>query len=108
MTDAFKYDVFLSHSAKHEPVMRPLAEQLWWDGRKARFAESVLKPGDSILAKIKEEPEHSRVLVFCLSPTALGSDFVGLEHCTIGKSNLPFRDPAIAGGHFIPQPRQFR
>lgn len=29
MTDAFKYDVFLSHSAKDKAVVRPLADRFW-------------------------------------------------------------------------------
>jgi len=32
MSDDFKYDVFLSHSAKDKAVVRPLAERLWQDG----------------------------------------------------------------------------
>jgi hypothetical protein len=40
--------------------------------------------------------EVSRTLVLCLSPAALGSDWVGLEH-----SPVLFRDPANSGGHFI-------
>jgi hypothetical protein len=42
MPDAFQYDVFLSHSAKDKPVVRPLAEQLRNDGLKAWFDEWVL------------------------------------------------------------------
>ena len=41
--------------------------------------------------------EASRTLVLCLSPAALGSDWVGLE-----RSTVLFRDPANAGRRFIP------
>ena len=50
----FTYDVFLSHSAKDKAVVRPLAERLQEDGLKVWFDEWVLKPGDSIPAKIEE------------------------------------------------------
>jgi len=33
-TEAFPYDVFLSHSAKDKAVVRPLAERLRQDGLK--------------------------------------------------------------------------
>lgn len=47
MPDEFPYDVFLSHSAKDNAVVRPLAERLRADGAKVWFDEWVLKPGDS-------------------------------------------------------------
>jgi PIN domain nuclease of toxin-antitoxin system len=83
-----KYDVFLSHSAKDKAVVRPLAERLRQDGLKVWFDEWVLKPGDSIPAKIEEGLEHSRVLVLCMSANAFGSDWAQLEAGT-----FRFRDP---------------
>ena len=53
---AFPYDVFLSHSARDKAVARPLAERLLVAVRKhlkVWFDEWVLKPGDSIPAKIE-------------------------------------------------------
>ena len=76
--DDFPYDVFLSHSAKDKAVVRPLAERLRQDGLKVWFDEWVLKPGDSIPAKIEEGLEHSRVLVLCMSANAFGSDWAQL------------------------------
>ena len=52
MPDQFQYDAFLSHSSKDKAVVRPLAERLRQDGLKVWFDEWVLKPGDSIPAKI--------------------------------------------------------
>src|SRR5258708_5950288 len=46
--DDFPYDVFLSHSAEHNAVERPLAERLRADGLKVWFDEWELKPGDPI------------------------------------------------------------
>ena len=54
MPEQFPYDVFLSHSAKDKAVVRPLAERLRNDGLKVWFDEWVLKPGNSIPAKIEE------------------------------------------------------
>jgi hypothetical protein len=98
----FQYDVFLSHSAKDKAGVRPLAERLRQDGLKVWFDEWVLKPGDSIPAKIEEGLEHSRVLVLCMSAHAFGSDWAQLEAGTCGRGNLPFRDPLNQERRFIP------
>ncbi len=96
MPDDFQYDVFLSHSAKDKAVVRPLAERLRADGVKVWFDEWVLKPGDSIPAKIEEELERSRVLVFCMSANAFGSDWAQLESGT-----FRFREPLDKERRFI-------
>jgi len=93
----FPYDVFLSHSAKDKTVVRELAERLRADGLKVWFDEWVLKPGDSIPAKIEEGLEHSRVLVLCMSANAFGSDWAQLESGT-----FRFRDPLNKERRFIP------
>ena len=93
----FTYDVFLSHSSKDKAVVRPLAERLREDGLKVWFDEWVLKPGDSIPAKIEEGLEHSRVLVLCMSANAFGSDWAQLEAGT-----FRFRDPLNQERRFIP------
>lgn len=95
--DTFQYDVFLSHSAKDKAVVRPLAERLQKDGVKVWFDEWVLKPGDSIPAKIEEGLERSRVLVLCMSANAFGSDWAQLESGT-----FRFRDPLNRERRFIP------
>jgi hypothetical protein len=97
MPDEFQYDVFLSHSAKDKAVVRPLAERLRKDGLKVWFDEWVLRPGDSIPAKIEAGLEHSRVLVLCMSANAFGSDWAQLEAGT-----FRFRDPLSQDRRFIP------
>ena len=92
-----RYDLFLSHSVKDKPMARALAERLRQDWLKAWFDEWVLKPGDSILAKIEDGLEHSRVLVLCVSANAFGSDWAQLEAGT-----FPFRDPLNHERRFIP------
>ena len=97
MDDQFKFDVFLSHSDKDKPVVRPLAERLRADGLKVWFDEWEIKPGDSIPAKIEAGLEHSRVLVLCMSANAFGSDWAQLEAGT-----FRFRDPLNKERRFIP------
>ncbi|MBI5820023.1 MAG: TIR domain-containing protein [Verrucomicrobia bacterium] len=97
MLERFQYDVFLSHSARDKAVVLPLAERLRKDGLKVWFDEWVLKPGDSIPAKIEEGLEHSRVLVLCMSANAFGSDWAQLEAGT-----FRFRDPLNRERRFIP------
>jgi len=53
--------------------MRIEAERLRADALKLWFDEWVIKPGDSIPAKVEEGLERSRVLVLCMSAQALGS-----------------------------------
>jgi hypothetical protein len=97
MGQDFEHDVFLSHSAKDKAVVRPLAERLRRAGLKVWFDEWVIKPGDSIPAKIEEGLEHSRVLVLCMSALAFGSDWAQLESGT-----FRFRDPLNKERRFIP------
>ena len=97
MTDNFRYDVFLSHSSKDKDTVRPLAERLRADGLRVWFDEWMLKPGDSIPAKIEEGLEQSRILVLCMSANAFGSDWATLESYT-----FRFRDPLNKERRFIP------
>ena len=48
MSHEFKYDVFLSHSAKDKPVVRDLAERLRKDGLK-RESDNGKKPVKQIV-----------------------------------------------------------
>jgi len=97
MADEFKYDVFLSHSAKDKAIVRDVAKRLKRDGVKVWFDEWEIKPGDSIPAKIEEGLEHSRVLVLCMSAAALTSDWPQLESHT-----FRFKDPLNHDRRFIP------
>ena len=97
MPGEFQYEVFLSHSAKDKAMVCPLAERLRKDGLKVWFDEWLLKPGDSIPAKIEEGLEHSRVLVLCMLANAFGSDWAQLEVGT-----FRFRDPLNKERRFIP------
>lgn len=96
-TTDFQYDVFLSYSSKDRPIVLPLAQRLQKDGLRVWFDESQIRPGDSIPAKIEEGLENSRILIFCMSANAFGSDWTQLESQT-----FRFRDPLNKDRRFIP------
>jgi hypothetical protein len=98
MADDFKYDVFLSHSAKDQAAVHPSAERLRVDGLRVWFDEGEIRLGDSIPAKIEEGLEHSCVLVLCRSVNAFASDGTQLEAGT-----LRFRDPLNKDRRFVPR-----
>ena len=97
MTDNFGYDVFLSHNSEDKPRVRRLAERLRDAGLLVWFDEWVIRAGDDIYLAIERGLERTRVQLLCLSPAALGSDWVGLE-----RSTVLFRDPANKGRRFVP------
>src|SRR5262245_60456148 len=82
MADSFKYDVFLSHNSKDRPRVLALAEELRVAGLQVATEHGL---------------EAARAQVLCLSPAALGSEWVALE-----RSTVLFRDPSNAGRRFIP------
>ncbi|MBI4307044.1 MAG: toll/interleukin-1 receptor domain-containing protein [Chloroflexi bacterium] len=97
MNDQFQFDVFLSHSSKDKAVVRAVADRLRSDGLKVWFDGWVLRPGDSIPAKIEDGLDHSRVLVPCMSANPFGSNWTQLEAGT-----FRFRDPLNKERRFIP------
>src|SRR5688572_18213495 len=82
MAARFEYDVFLSHNAKDKPRVRALAEKLRAAGLRVATEHGL---------------ETARAQVLCLSPAALGSEWVTLE-----RSSVLFRDPTNSGRRFIP------
>lgn len=97
MPATFKYDVFLSHNHADKPQVRRLAERLKAAGVKVWLDEWVIQAGDIIALKVDEGLEHSRVLLLCISPAALASDWVSLE-----RSTAVHRDPANRDRRFVP------
>ncbi len=97
MSNDFKFDVFLSHNSKDKPRVRRLAERLKQAGLRVWFDEWNIKHGDIIAIKVDEGLEQSRVLLLCISPTALASGWVALE-----RSTAIHRDPSNEGRRFIP------
>ena len=97
MQSTFTYAVFLSHNARDKPRVRKLAERLKKAGLRVWFDEWSIKPGDDIYLAVERGLEASRVQLLCLSPAALGSDWVTLE-----RSTVLFRDPTNAERRFVP------
>ncbi len=97
MADRFQYDVFLSYKSDDRPRVQRLAEGLRSAGLRVWFDQWAIKPGDDIYLSIERGLEDARVQVLCLSPAALGSDWVKLE-----RSTVLFRDPSNAGRRFVP------
>jgi WD40 repeat protein len=96
-TPLFQYDVFLSYKSSDKPRVRRLAERLRDAGLRVWFDDWVIKPGDDVYLTIERGLEAARVQVLCLSPAALGSDWVSME-----RSTVLFRNPTNAGRRFIP------
>lgn len=97
MPKSFAYDVFLSHNSQDKPRVRQLAEQLKEAGLRVWFDEWRIKPGDDIYVANERGLESARVQLLCLSPAALGSEWVALE-----RSTVLFRDPSNQGRRFVP------
>ena len=93
MGQGFEYDVFLSHSAKDKAVVRPLAERLRKDGLKVWFDEWVLKPGDSIPAKVEEGLEGSKCRMQNCAARHVG-EYVRLGLGAVGGGHVPVSRPA--------------
>jgi WD40 repeat protein len=90
-------DVFVSYKSEDGERARRLAERLRDVGLRVWFDQWSIKPGDDIFLAIERALERARTMVLCLSPAALGSDWVGLE-----RSTVLFRDPTNRGRRFIP------
>lgn len=91
------FDVFLSYSSKDRKIVRGIADLLKQDGLQVWFDEWEIRPGDSIPKKIDEGLDNSRILVFCMSANAFGSDWAALESGT-----FRFRDPLNNDRRLIP------
>ena len=81
-TPFFQYDVFLSYKSSDKPRVRRLAERLRGAGLRVWFDDWVIKFGDDIYLAIERGLDAARVQVLCLSPAALGSDWVAMERST--------------------------
>ena len=92
MAYSFTYDVFLSHNRQNKPRIIALAERLKEAGLQVWLDDWIIRLEDDIYLAIGHGLEATRVQVLCLSPAALGSEWVALE-----RSTVLFRDPANAG-----------
>src|ERR1043165_8475511 len=97
MPATFKYDVFLSHNSRDKPRVRTIAERLREAGLNVWFDEWNIPLGAMIALEVDKGLEESRVLVLCISQSALNSGWVALE-----RSTAIHRDPSNEGRRFIP------
>ncbi|NKC17032.1 MAG: TIR domain-containing protein [Gammaproteobacteria bacterium] len=94
---AFDWDVFLSHAAVDKPRVARLAERLEAGGLRVWFDRAEIDPGADIVAGIEHGFDHSRVVVLCMSATALISEWVRIE-----RNMALFRDPGNNDRRFLP------
>src|SRR4051794_19360833 len=92
----FEFDVFVSQAYQDRDSARGIALLLQKEGLRVWFDEWVGQPGDDISVKIEHGLEHSRVLLFCMSANAFGSEWALLEART-----LRFRDPLNRKRRFV-------
>src|ERR1039457_5780611 len=106
----FSFDVFLSYNSKDRGRVRRLAERLRGAGVRVWFDEWVIRPGDDIYLTIEHGLGAARTLVLWLSPTALGSDWVGLEGSTdrTYDGHLRRGQPDLPSGHDVRLRRRWR
>ena len=97
MSQRFEYDVFVSYSREDKAVVWALAERLRGDGLKVWLDEWEIQPGDSIVQRMEEGLERSRVLLSMVSARGLDSRWAGLERYAV-----MFRDPEEGERRFIP------
>ena len=84
-TDAFEYDIFLSHNRADKDWTRMLAariERETWDGRalKTFYSERDIRPGQSIPQRMQDALTKSRKVALILSPEALASPWIEVEY----------------------------
>ncbi|HWM91967.1 MAG TPA: toll/interleukin-1 receptor domain-containing protein [Thermoanaerobaculia bacterium] len=97
MSEAYEYDAFLSYSSQDQGRAIRVAERLRASGLKVWYDGWEIKPGDDIYFKIEEGLNRSRILVFLMSSSSLGSDWTGFE-----RRARQFRDPLNRERRFIP------
>lgn len=78
MSAIFQYDVFLSHNSVDKLRVRQLAVRLRAANPRVWFDEWMIKAGDDIYLAIERVLETARVQLLCLSPAALGTEWVAL------------------------------
>jgi hypothetical protein len=90
-------DVSLSHSSVDKPRVRRLAFGLRDRGVRVWFDETEIPAGGSIPLAVEDGVERSRVMVLCLSPAFLQSEWAQAE-----RSAMQFADPANRNRTLIP------
>jgi hypothetical protein len=82
-TQAYRYQVFLSHSRDDRPLVRKLIEQLRAAGITYWVDEEQINFGDQIIAKIEDGLRDSRYVVACLGEGYARSGWCRAEYGSI-------------------------
>ena len=93
----FQWDVFLSYSSADVEVVRNIAKRLRKDGLRVWFDEWEIAAPAHIFSAIEAGLVASRVLILCMSASALKSEWSQLEADT-----FRFRDPLNRERRFVP------
>lgn len=91
------WDVFLSYSSADSRRVRRLASALRDRGARVWLDETEIPVGGSIPLAVEDGVERSRVMVLCLSPAFLASEWTRAE-----RSAAQFADPANRDRTLIP------
>lgn len=101
---AFAYDAFISHSARDNPFVRRLADDLRANGLRVWLAESELSAGDVLTESIGNAIRRSGAVIAVLSRHSLGSRWVELEIRTAleDEASLPRLFPILIDDTDVP------
>lgn len=91
------WDVFLSHNSADRARVRRLAKALETRGVRVWFDEVAIPAGSSIPLAVEEGVDGSRVMILCLSPNFLASEWTSAE-----RSAMQFADPANRNRSLLP------
>jgi len=82
------YDIFLSYSFKDETLADQLAGRLKEDGFEVWFAKWHSRRGVNIHSAVEDALNQAALLVFCMSPRAVESEWLKLELSTFRSQDL--------------------
>ncbi|MBN2444798.1 MAG: phosphoglycerate kinase [Spirochaetales bacterium] len=92
----FEYDVFLSYSKHDAEIVSGLAQRLRDDGINI-WIDRMISPGEFIPEKIEQALAQSNILILCLSPFFLKSEWTSFE-----RNSRVFIDPTNKNRRFLP------
>lgn len=82
------YDIFLSYSFKDEPIAERLAERLKDDGFEVWFAKWHCRHGMNLASAVGDGLNQAALLIFCMSPRAVDSEWLEFELSTFRSQDL--------------------
>lgn len=99
-------NVFISYSLADEPIAQRLRAAIERVGMKAEDPNTLLRPGDNLLAAVSSAIDRSDVVIVLVSPRSSGSDWVETEAAIAVGRTLSGRGgrvvPVIIGDSEVP------